>query len=168
MLFGSAGWLFADLMLALVVMVFVATTVNARPSPPPPKPSVPPTPSRTTTPTPTTTAPPRGLAPQPLKLDINVNTDALLRNDRGGIDAMRSDMRAALGGPLAGRQVGVVLTFGTSPANKIQRGVTVAKQFNDQVLKAWGGQFAEAVYDGFFQGGDDLNKISLEIFVYNG
>lgn len=168
-MFGSAGWLFADLMLALVMMSLLAaaiTTRNAQPEPPPPPP---PSPVDTTTTTSTTPppAPPPGLLPDPVKLDVHVDTGGLLRNDPGAIGRTQQDMRGALAGPLAGRRVGVVLTFGTSPSGDIQRGVRVAGLFNDLVLRTSGDQFAGTGYRNFFQGGGDLDKITLEIFVYD-
>ena len=36
-----------------------------------------------------------------------------------------------------------------------------------QVLQALGGQFTGAAYEGYFQGGGDLNKITLQMFVFN-
>jgi hypothetical protein len=166
-LFGSAGWLFADLMLALVVMLFLATVIST-PSKPPAKPPVhrpPATRTTTTTPPPTTTRPP-GLLPDPIHLDVEVDTNGLMNNDPAAIAAIRQNVIQQLTGPLGGRQVGMVLTFGTAPSSNIQHGIQVANAFDAQVLQALGGQFAGAAYQGFFQGGGDQSKITLQIFVY--
>lgn len=168
LLFGSAGWLFADLMLALVVMVFLAAATSARKEPTSqPPPSAVTTTTTTTTPVTTTSTRPPGLLPDPVKVDVYVDTEALLRNDRGAIDGMLQNVRGTLAGPLAGRRVGVVLTFGSASGADIQRGIRVAGQFNDQVLRAYGDQFAGAAYRSYFQGGGDLSKITLEIFVFD-
>jgi hypothetical protein len=169
-LFGSAGWLFADLMLALVVMLFLAAAISA-----PEEPASKPAASRTTTSTTTTTTPPvtttppppPGLLRDPVKLDLIVDTAALLRNDPGVIQAMRGEVGALLFGPLAGRRVGMVLTFGSATSSDIQRGIEVARLFNLHVLQAYGGQFAGAVYRNFFTGGGDLRKIAIEVYVYD-
>jgi hypothetical protein len=165
-LFGSAGWLFADLMLAVVVMVLLAavTTLHKPPVAHPPQHHL--TVLKKTPPVTTPTAPPE-LLPQPIELDVEVDSDALLSNDGAAIGAMLQGVRGALAGPLAGRRVGVVLTFGTAPSGAIQRGVNVATQFNNLVLGAMGGQFTGAAYRAYFQGGGDLNKVSLEIFVFD-
>jgi hypothetical protein len=165
-LFGSAGWLFADLMLAVVVMVALAVAITA-PKPAPPKPHPKPPVTTTTTPTPTTPALPPGLAPAPIKLDVEVDANGLLNNDPNAINGMRQSVAQQVSGPLGGRRVGVVLTFGTSSSGAIQRGITVANTFNTQVLQALGGQFTGAAYEGYFQGGGDLNKITLQMFVFN-
>ena len=165
-LFGSAGWLFADLMLALVVMLFLATVITA-PSKPPAKPPVhrPPV-TTTTTPTPTTPTRPPGLLPDPVRLDVEVDTNGLMNNDPVAIAAIRQNVSQQLAEPLGGRQVGMVLTFGTASSSNIQHGIQVANVFDAQVLQAIGGQFSGAAYQGFFQGGGDQSKITLQIFVY--
>lgn len=165
-LFGSAGWLFADLMLALVVMLFLVTVITT-PSKPPAKPPVhpPTTTTTTTTPPPTTTRPP-GLLPDPVRLDVEVDTNGLMNNDPVAIAAIRQNVSQLVTGPLQGRQVGMVLTFGTASSSNIQHGIQVANAFDAQVLQALGGQFAGAAYQGFFQGGGDQSKITLQIFVY--
>jgi hypothetical protein len=170
-LFGSAGWLFADLMLALVVMLFVLATISTPEESSSPRPKTTRTTTATTTTTPpvttTTTTRPPALLRDPIKLDVFVDTEGLLRGDGVVINAMRGDVSNALAGPLAGRRVGFVLTFGSSSGSAIQRGITVAGRFNDQVLRTLGVQFADAVYRSYFQGGGNLSKITLEIFVFD-
>jgi hypothetical protein len=167
-LFGSAGWLFADLMLALVLMLFLATVVSASNEPTEQAASTV-TPTTTTTPPPTTTTtkrPPR-LVPDPVSRNVHMDTEALLRNDRGAIIAMRQRVRAMLTKPLGGRRAGIVLTFGSAPSTDIQRGISVATHFNNQVLRALGGQFAGTTFRSYFQGGRDPSKISFDVFVYD-
>ncbi|MET9265618.1 hypothetical protein [Amycolatopsis sp. NPDC004079] len=167
-LFGNAGWLFADLMLALVATVFIATTVTAKENEPPKPPPVTasPSPKPPPSPKPQPAAPP-ALLPQPVEMDLTVDTAALIGNDRAAVDAMTGAVRNAVAARIGGHRVGVVLTFGTAPSNQIGRATSAADHFNDLILKAWAGPFSGAVYRGYFQGGSDLNKISLTMFVYN-
>ncbi|GAA4232495.1 hypothetical protein GCM10022254_32520 [Actinomadura meridiana] len=161
MMFGSAGWLFADLMLALVVMLVLATGIALPDEPDHPRPK--PTPTPTPTPTLTPARPPR-LLPTPVKRDVSVDADALLRNDKGAVDALRKRVRDMLDKPLGGRRAGIVLTFGPGSGD-IARGVKIAKSFNEKVLGALGGgQFTrDTAYRSYFQGGD---KVTFEIFVF--
>lgn len=171
-LFGSTGWLFADLMLAVVVMLFLGVAISASTEPasqPPPTPAATTTTTTTTTTPPVTTTPPRppALLPKPIEQVVFVDTAALLRTDPGVIEAMRRDVGAVLAGLLAGRRVGVVLTFGSATSADIQRGIRVARLFNEHVLPFVSEQFAGAAYDSYFTGGGDLSKIELKIFVYD-
>lgn len=169
-LFGNAGWLFADLMLALVLMVLLAVATSAQKKPtsqPPPNPVTTTTTTTTTTP-PVTTTPPRplGLLPVPVTLDVYVDTEGLLRNDRGVIDAMRGQVGGALAGPLAGQRVGMALTFGSGPIAGINRATTVARYFNEQVLQVLGGQLAGVATTAFFQQDTNQSKITLWLYVF--
>lgn len=163
MLFGSTGWLFADLMLALVVMLVLAAGLALPKEPAHPKAKPTPTPT-TPTPTPTHTRPPR-LLPTPVKRDISVNADGLLRNDKHTVNALRKTVRHMLDKPLDGRRAGIVLTFGPGGGD-ITRGVQIAKHFNDEVLQPLGGgRFTDdTAYRSYFQGG---GKLSFEIFVFD-
>lgn len=168
-LFGSAGWLFADLMLALVMMLVltaaVATPDEPEDEPPPPSPTT--TTTTTPPPTTTTTAPPPRLLPNPYEFNVRVDTDALLRNDRGTITALRNKVRSIVERRTGGRRAGIVLTFGSASSANIQRGVDIASRFNDKVLRSLGGQFAGTAFRSYFQGGDDPDKITYEIFVFD-
>lgn len=118
-LFGGIGWLFADLMLALVMLFIAATSVGTAPSPqtsPPPEPAssppVSPGPSHTM-------APKRRLTPldlTPVTVTLNdIDPNAVLNGDPGQTDAIRkavlTDHR------LADRQAGLVLLFGGGDVN---------------------------------------------------
>jgi hypothetical protein len=162
-LFGSAGWLFADLMLALVVML-VLTAALATPDARPDE-SKKSTTTTTTTPPPTTTAKPRQprLLPTPVELNVPVNADAFLRNDGGEIRKLRDAVRDRAA-RLHGR-AGVVLIFGpggTDPG----RGVAIARKFTDKVLRVVRGRFAGAAFRAYYQ--PDLGKVSLVVFVFDG
>lgn len=168
-LFGSAGWLFADLMLAVVAMLFLASVISAPPKPPS-RPTAntttPTTTTTTTTPVTTTPAPPPALLPDPLKFDVFVDTEGLLRNDLGVLTTTQQQVYNIILGPLAGRRVGMVLTFGSATTANIQRGIRVAELFNQQVLGTYG-EFAGSAYRNFFTNDGDLTKITFEIFVFS-
>lgn len=164
-LFGSAGWLFADLMLALVMMLVLTALITAPDEPASRPASASPTITTTTPPTTTTTTPPPRLLPEPVKLDAQVDADALLRNDSGAINALRANVQRLIAGPLGGRRAGIVLTFGPGTGGNIQRGVDVARRFNE-VLGSLGGQFTGSAFRSYFQTGDP-NLVTFEIFVFD-
>ncbi len=166
-LFGSVGWLFADLMLALVVTAFLVTVLE--PGSPKAASPVPPTTSISVTPPPTTTTttPPRErLSPEPIKIDVQVDERSLIGRDPAAVNGLLSGVRGQLTGPMAGRRAGLVLTFGTATTGDIQRGIRVATQFNDQVLRGVSEQFRDTAFRAYFQGGADLRKVSVEVFVF--
>lgn len=168
-LFGSAGWLFADLMLALVMMLFLATAIsasNATPKPALPTPTPPPT---TTTTPPVTTAPPQQprLLPDPIPLDVTGDVEGLLRNDHAAIVDMRQKVRKKLAKRLASKRAAIVLTFGPAPSGDIGRGVDAAAKFNKQVLLALGGPFATATFRPYFQNDKKPNTINFDVFVFD-
>jgi hypothetical protein len=169
-LFGGVGWLFADLMLALVVIAFLASVIVPE-EPEPPSPLPPATTTSTTVPTTTTTTtstppPPERLAREPIKADVFVDDRALLAGDPAAVSGMQAAVGGQLSGLLAGRRAGFVLTFGTSSSADIQRGIRTAGQFNDLVLRNLGAQFRDTAYRNYFQNGPDRSKITLEIFVF--
>src|SRR5579859_1550016 len=85
----SAGWLFADLLLALAMLFLAANTIGIKPPPPSPTPN-PVTPTATTAPTPT---------PLP-RLELNfhefhivVDPVGLLNNSEGALNAVKQQVR---------------------------------------------------------------------------
>jgi hypothetical protein len=167
-LFGSAGWLFADLMLALVLMAILALTINQQkrsaPPPAPYKPTI--TTTTTTTPPVTTTTAPPELLQTPVHVDLEVSPNDLASNNPGTISGIQQYVHDQLAGPLAGRRVGFVLTFGTGSTGQITQAINEAILFNNVVLQAYGDQFAGAVYRSYFQGGTDMRVISVDLFVF--
>lgn len=166
-LFGGAGWLFADLMLAVVVAAYLASVIG------PARPTQPPRPHRsavtsTTVPPPTTTTPsaPERLDPDPITLDVDVDDQALIAGDPATVGALQSQVSGLLAPLLAGRRAGLVLTFGTASASGIEHAVRMASQFNALVLVPLGDQFRDSAYRGYFQGGADPHKITLNIWVF--
>lgn len=168
-LFGSAGWLFADLMLALVMMAILAVTISQQrrsaPPPPPHKAAIATT-TTTTPPVTTTTAPPE-LLQIPVHVDLEVNPNDLASNDPGTLSGIQQYVHGQLAGPLQGRRVGFVLTFGTGSTAQITQAINEATLFNKMVLQVYGDEFAGAVYRSYFQGGGDVSKISLDLFVFD-
>lgn len=166
-MFGSAGWLLADLMLALVVIVVLTIVIGQRkPSTTVHKAAVVTTTTTTTPPVTTTTAPPR-LLPDPIQVNLDVNAAGLLRHDPGAIDATLQQAHGTLDGLLQGRRVGVVLAFGTAPNSNIPYGINLASAFDTLVLQDYGAQFTDSVYRAYFQGGSDQNEVSLTIWVFD-
>jgi len=90
-LFGSAGWLFADLMLALVMMAILTVTISQqkRSAPPsaPHKAAI--TTTTTTTPPVTTTTIPPELLQTPVHVDLEVNPNDLASNNPGTISGIQ-------------------------------------------------------------------------------
>jgi len=73
-----------------------------------------------------------------------------------------------LAGPLQGRRVGFVVTFGTGSTGQITQAINEATLFNKVVLQVYGDQFGAAVvYRHYFQGGPDVSEISLDLFVFD-
>jgi hypothetical protein len=176
-MFGGAGWLFADLMLALAVAFLVADTVGTTP-PGPPKatrssPAAHPTssPTRTPTPTPTPSASPSGPA-----LDFHFIT-VYLTVDPAGLRAGSAQAKASVDAQIArvsgltGRRAGLVLLFagaqdltGTASAkslNQVLAGVLPSLSIN-------GGQvFQVAVYrTDLVNYGRAANTVQLDIYLF--
>lgn len=168
-LFGSAGWLFADLMLALVMMLFLATAISASNATPKPELPIPTPPTTTTTTPPKTTAPPQPprLLPVPLHIDVTGDVEGLRRNEHGAVVDFRQKVRKKLAKPLAGKRAAIVLTFGPGPSGGISRGVDLARKFNGRVLRALGGKFTNAAFRDYFQNDKKPNTITFDIFVFD-
>jgi len=144
-MFALAGWMFADLMLALVVVVLseasirglsapaperIAAEVTTSPSAVPalaaavatPPPPLPPAPSTV----------PLGLDPARVELTFTVPDEGLLRRDPLATEEMRRQMEAAFSGErFRGRHVGLVLTFGLAFLSDPDRGVKLARAVNE-------------------------------------
>jgi hypothetical protein len=109
-----AGWLFADLLLALAVIFLAANTIGYKPiaiATPAPTVTVVPTPSPTVVlPTPTPT-PPLELSKHRLVLPIDSN--GLLNNSPAAINALKQEVRAQTA--LHGRIAGLAIVYGGAP-----------------------------------------------------
>jgi hypothetical protein len=107
-LFGSTGWLFADLLLAIALVFLLATTVAQAPVPKHPRPHS--SAARTTpTPTRTTGQPEPALDLTPVMITLTINVSDVKSGNAGAVAAIR---RKVAGWPaLKGRLAGLVLLF---------------------------------------------------------
>jgi hypothetical protein len=163
-LFGSTGWLFADLMLALAMTFLVANTVA---EPPPPT-----TTTTTVVPT-TTTRPPARPRPlpalrlQPVKVRIRVDQQGLLRGAPAAIASAQRQVRARRA--LAGRRAGLVLTFAGASGSSPDQARRVAETVNEKVLKGLGRRgfvFKRTVYRPFFALNSPAGIVEADVYVF--
>lgn len=163
-LFGSTGWLFADLMLALAMAFLVANTVGL-PTLPKPKPTVRPTPTPTPTPTATPTPTP-ALDLRPVHVVLQVDWAGLLSNSPTARAAVRSQIRHVAA--LDGRHAGLVLAFGGDNDNNTTRALAVASKV-DSVLAGLGSSgyvFQSTVYRSFIGLADPPGVVEVDIYVF--
>jgi hypothetical protein len=113
-LFGSTGWLFADLLLALAVVFLVATTVGTAPLPTPKK-----HPAASTTHKVTQAKKPNTGKRQPPPLDLDFYNITFTINDPSGLIAGSPSAVAAVRASIVGatrrwdnRSAGIVLLYG--------------------------------------------------------
>jgi hypothetical protein len=169
--FGSIGWLFADLMLALALAFIVAVTA----APPlPPGAQAEPTTTTTTPPTTTTTTTPSrptgpALELDPVKLELPIDAAALLGGDAGTAQGLRDRVRADP--RLAGRRAGLVMTFGgtggSSQGANVTRGLAIADRVNGVLgeLGAQGFVFDSTVYRSFISLGSP-DALSMDVYLF--
>lgn len=137
-----SGWLFADLLLGLMIIFLVSTpgsppvptpTVTPSPTPtstptvtpsPSPLPTVTPSPTPTSSPTvtpsptplPTITPSPLpilSLNQQPEKFEFRADVSGLLNGNPTELDRLRQEIRGTMS-RLTGQRAGIILTFGTA------------------------------------------------------
>jgi len=160
----SAGWLFADLLLALAMLFLAANTIGIKPPPPPPTPT-PVTPTATIAPTPT---------PLP-RLELNfhefriiVNPDALLNNSESAVNAVKQQVR--MQAILRGRSVGLVIAYGGAlNDSQIPKAQAVAGKVYE-VLKSLGREgfaFTRAsYYSTLYLLGGSPTTVLLDIYLF--
>lgn len=171
-MFGGAGWLFADLMLALAVAFLVADTVST-PAPPSPPKAAHPRPAVHHQPTPTPTPSPSGPA---LDLGyITVNVKVGLAGLQAGSAQTEASVRAQIEqqANLTGRRVGLVLLFAGQPNPDSQTDHDAAISLDKKMagvltsLSIDGGLvFEVAAYRNFANYGDAANTIELDIYLF--
>ncbi|WP_067452364.1 hypothetical protein [Actinomadura macra] len=155
LVFGTIGWLFADLMLALAMAFLVATTVGQA-APAKAKPSPGPTPS----PSPSSTFQ-KGLESQPISMTVEVDWQGLLSGDASAKAALQKKVRAKTS--LNGRQAGLVLSFGGG----LEQGTEIAKKA-DSALQELGEQgyvFHGTVYRPYISFGASPGTLTLDIYL---
>src|SRR5436305_10137049 len=113
---GLAGWLFADLLLALAILFLIANTL---PQPKPPE--VGPTPTATATPV----VVPPSLEQQWHRFNLNIDPQKLLSNDAGEKNAVIQHVMEQ--GFLKNRRAGLMVVYGGAPTvNDTKRATEIA------------------------------------------
>ncbi|MBB5830034.1 hypothetical protein [Micromonospora carbonacea] len=159
-MFGTIGWLFADLMFALAMSFLVATTVGQ--PPPPPEPAASPSASPTPSPTPEAVL---ELEPVSIKLST-VDWRGLLANQPRAVRGLQARVRSHPG--LSGRRAGLVLTFGGAAGGNTGRGMAIARQVN-QALAGLGTQgfvFRGAVYRPFISLASPQGTLTIDVYLF--
>lgn len=164
LLFGAAGWLFADLLLALAMLFLVANSVGSYPPPAP-------TPTPRPTPTITPTSPPVicGLNPHSITVPLTVGNDGALRvSDPGAEGAFASQAKGALA-QYSGKVAGFVEVFGGSTGS-ISDGVNLANGAIGglEILARQGYIFrtGKTTFQALYGGNLSPNQVQLVIFFF--
>ncbi|MER5702234.1 hypothetical protein ABT023_09805 [Micromonospora sp. NPDC002296] len=163
--FGTIGWLFADLMFALAMTYLVATTMGA-PLLPEPEPTS--SPSASASPSPSATPPPEPvleLAPVSIRL-TSVDWRGLLANDPGATRALQDRVRSHPG--LKDRRAGLVLTFGGASGGNTDRALQVAGRANaalaglgrDRII------FRGTVYRPFLSLASPPSTLTIDVYLF--
>jgi hypothetical protein len=156
-LFGAAGWLFADLLLALA-MVFLVANSHGKPIPiPTPAPP---------TPTPTPTVPPTPVVLDPNSVAFSMRLDpGLLR--AGDLSTKQTVLSAVLS-HLGGKHAGLVLTFGGQGNGGAGYGTQTATLVNQALQEAAAStdQLKNTAYHAYVDLSSDTNTVSFEIYVF--
>jgi hypothetical protein len=170
--FGGAGWLFADLMLALAVAFLVADTVSTAPPPSPPKAAHPRSAARHR-PTPTPSASPSGPA-----LDLGYIT-AILTISPASLQAGSAQAKASVRTQVArisgltGRRAGLVLLFAgdLNPDNPADYNAAIS--LDKKMARVLAGLsidgrpvFQVAVYRDFANYGSEPDTVELNIYLF--
>jgi len=150
----SAGWLFADLLLALAMLFLAANTIGIKPPPAPPS-------------TPTPTPLPR-LELNFHEVRITVDPDGLLNNVQGAVNAVKQQVR--MQAILQGRSVGLAIAYVGAPNDsQIAKAVAVAGKVYE-VLKSLGREgfaFTRAsYYSRLFILGESPTSVVLDIYLF--
>jgi hypothetical protein len=165
-MFGSTGWLFADLLLALALAFLLATTFGVIPPPVTNggKPTHPPT-SAATTAKPTTSPTPTPTEPDALDLNyVKVPLDI----DPGNISASSIQHTIETDPALKGRQAGLVLLFAGGPDpnggqwEAIDSQVWSILQGMDKDISL----FRVAVPRPFWNGTYPLTEVMLNVYLF--
>ncbi len=156
--FSIAGWLFADLLLALMMIFLVASTVGIYT--PPPKPS-----HRTPTPTPPIL--PR-LELNFHRFTINIDPGGLLNGTPSEIDDIKSQVRAQTF--LKGRSAGLVIVYGGAPGDSdISTALDIAGKVYGVlgILGKEGFVFTRAShYDPLYLFGGNLAIVTIDVYLF--
>jgi hypothetical protein len=152
-LFGSTGWLFADLLLALALTFLLATTVGAAPH----LPKKPPAPHSSATSKP----PPKPPTPQAA---LNLNYVTVHLSDLSASSIQQTIMASP---QLRGQRSGLVILFAGGPSSGGNWG-----QVDSQVWSILQGMnketplFKVAVSRQFWDGTLPLNQVTLNVYLF--
>lgn len=161
--FGTIGWLFADLMFALAMTYLVATTMGA-PVPPEPEPTSPPSAAASPSASPTP-EPVLELAPVSIRL-TSVDWRGLLANDPKAIRALQARVRSHPG--LANRRAGLVLTFGGASGRDTGQALRIAGRANAALagLGQEGIVFRGTVYRPFLSLASPPSTLTIDVYLF--
>jgi hypothetical protein len=175
-MFGGAGWLFADLMLALAVAFLVADTVRTPPPPSPPTavqsgPAVHPRSPSPSPPTPS--ASPSGPALDFHDINYTLTVDPV--GLQAGSASAEASVHAQVAGisRLTGRRVGLVLLFAGDPDPENLTEYDAAISLDQKMAKVLTGLsihgelvFQVAVYRDFINYFSKPGKVQLNIYLF--
>jgi hypothetical protein len=163
-IFGSTGWLFADLLLALALAFLLATTFGAPSSSKPPKPCCS---TATATAKPTAHPTPKPTPTEPDALDLKY-VAVPLTIDPGDISASAIQHTIATDPKLTGRQAGLVMLFAGGPDpngpqwEQIDSQVwSILQSMNHNTLL-----FREAISRQFWNGKYPLTEVVLNVYLF--
>lgn len=165
-LFGAAGWLFADLLLALAMIFLVANSVGQVTIPKP-------TPAVVTSPTPTPTPSICGIEQNPgASLTLTVSNDAGLRANDGGAEMAFADQVRGAMQKFSGRTAGLVQVYGGSYNGSldVQDGMTLANGAINGLKHLGSSRFIfssqATLFQPFWSGTINSNQVQLVTFFF--
>jgi hypothetical protein len=164
LVFGTIGWLFADLMFALAMAFLVATTVGQPPKPLSATASPSLSPSRSKTPKPNPSREPV-LELRPVELQVTVDWSGLLSNQAAAKNALANAIRRDP--RLKGRHAGLVLSFGGADGGE-GRAIAIANKA-DEVMRSLGTKgyvFRGTVYRPFLSLHASPATLKLDIYLF--
>lgn len=170
-----AGWLFADLLLALAVIFLSAYTVGVKPkaiATPVPTVTIVPTLSPSPIPTfvtPTPTPLPR-LELDPHRVTLPIDPNGLLNNSPAAINQLKQEVRALV--LLRGRSVGLVIAYGGAPTvNDIGRAQQIATNVMNVLQSLGSGGFAPLAtakyYDPLYNLYNTDTVATLDLYLFS-
>ena len=153
----SAGWLFADLLLALAMLFLAANTIAIKPPP---------------FPTPTAEAKPTALPSlelNPIILTLHIDHNGLLNNSQSAINDVKQQVRQQMS-RYKTRRAGFVLAYGGAPTdNDIPTAIQVASKV-ENILKTFEQEnfvFIKTVYhDPYHDLGVSSDLVTLEVYLF--
>lgn len=162
----SAGWLFADMLLAIAMLFLAANTVGIHPPPPAPTPHpyAKATPKVKPTPTP---LPRLELAYH--RFQINIDPDGLLSGSKNANDSAVQQVKSQ--GFLNGRRAGLIIVYGGAPDDsQIASAQAVANNIYD-LLRNLGKQgdsrFSSAsYYNQLYNLGTSRNIVEIDVYLF--